>query len=434
MDGRSPLRMKLLIMFLLVSTNIVCLHGSNTTGVVPVPHCVTDYLYTVTCSLSMAPSGSNVSYWLSFQKRKKEWVCMLTNTDGGYFCSFKRSNPRFNDQEIHKISLCYNQKDGSKSCKDLVDEYKPLDHIKPNAPCCLTVRHNASQHHLTWKSTYEEFADSTDLVDSLKFQLQFYRKGDAKNVSTLPVTILDYSVDDQHFDPDTEYAARVRTSPDQQHYKGEWSDWSPEVYWKTEAAVNDPPPYTFLLGLGKVLISLFVLMLFILIFAWAPVKKWRKGAFIPTPAPYFHTLYNGYQGDFKSWVVTHEHTADVLKAEETLQIDTLTKCEVVEENEECQPQVFHHFREGSIYSNISDPGCDASMLGVPYAVSTLPPGYPAEGDSGCWLERDPPWYCNEYCTLSAFQQGSPVTAEDHGSLKSHTCPTGIIREEAVTEA
>lgn len=32
MDGRSPLRMKLLIVFLLVSTNIVCLHGSNTTG------------------------------------------------------------------------------------------------------------------------------------------------------------------------------------------------------------------------------------------------------------------------------------------------------------------------------------------------------------------------------------------------------------------
>lgn len=55
---------------------------------------------------------------------------MLTNTDGGYFCSFKRSGPKFNDQEVHKISLCSNQKDGSKSCKELVDEYKPLDHSK----------------------------------------------------------------------------------------------------------------------------------------------------------------------------------------------------------------------------------------------------------------------------------------------------------------
>ncbi|KAL3051285.1 hypothetical protein OYC64_001532 [Pagothenia borchgrevinki] len=432
MDGRSPLRMKLLIVFLLVSTNIVCLHGHNTTGAVPVPHCVTDYLYTMTCSVSMAPSDSNVSFWLTFQKwKKKDLMCMLTNTDGGYFCSFKKTDMRFNDVEFYKISLCHN---GSKSCEKLVDKYYPLDYIKPNAPCCLTVRHNASQHHFTWSSTYEEFAPYTSLVNSLKFQLQFYRKGDAQNVSKHPVTNLYCSVDDQHFDPDTEYAARVRTSPDQQHYKGEWSDWSPEVYWKTEAAVNDPPPYTFILVLGKVLISLFVLVPFTLIFVWAPVKKWRKGAFIPTPAPYFHTLYNEYQGDFKSWVVTHKHTADVLKAEETLQIDTLTKCEVVEENEECQPQVFHHFREGSTYSNISDHGCDASMLGVPYAVSTLPPGHPAEGDSGCWLERDPPWYCNEYCTLSSFQQGSPVTAEDHGSLKSHTCPTGIIREEAVTEA
>ncbi|KAI9536804.1 hypothetical protein NQZ68_031112 [Dissostichus eleginoides] len=225
MDGRSPLRMKLLIVFLLVSTNIVCLHGHNTTGAVAVPRCVTDYLYTITCSLSMAPSDSNFSYSLS---RKGK--------------------------------------------------------IKPNAPCCLTVRHNASQHHFTWNSTYE-CAPFTNLVDSLKFQLQFYRKGDAQKmrfkdeeitllvVATLPVTNLDCSVDDQHFDTDTEYAARVRTSPDQQHYKGEWSDWSPEVYWKTEAAVNDPPPYTFILGLGKVLIPLFVLVPFTLIFVWAPVKK-----------------------------------------------------------------------------------------------------------------------------------------------------------------
>ncbi|KAF3834369.1 hypothetical protein F7725_025573 [Dissostichus mawsoni] len=252
MDGHSPLRMKLLIVFLLVSTNIVCLHGHNTTGAVAVPHCVTDYLYTITCSLSMAPSDSNFSYWLTFQKRKKRLLKMdYLNCDD-----------------------------------DIVFPHSFVQEgiVKPNAPCCLTVWHNASQHHFTWNSTYE-FAPFTNLVDSLKFQLQFYRKGDAQNVrfkdeeitllvvSTLPVTNLDCSVDDQHFDPDTEYAARVRTSPDQQHYKGEWSDWSPEVYWKTEAAVNDPPPYIFLLGLGKVLIPLFVLVPFTLIFVWAPVKK-----------------------------------------------------------------------------------------------------------------------------------------------------------------
>lgn len=140
-------------------------------------------------------------------------------------------------------------------------------------------------------------------------------------------------------------------------------------------------------------------------------------------------------------MVTPENTADMLEAEETLHIDTLTKCAEVEEKrveeeqeeEKSQPPCQHHFIEGSVYSNIMAPGYDTSLLGLPYAVSTMspqsdpggslrsltfssPPGSPAEVDSGCWLsshtslEKDPPWYCNEYCTLTAFQQISPVTA------------------------
>lgn len=142
----------------------------------------------------------------------------------------------------------------------------------------------------------------------------------------------------------------------------------------------------------------------------------------------------------------------MMKAEETLQINTLTELEVIEEDE-CSPQFDHQFVQGSSYSNITDPGCDTSLLGMPYAVSTMTPpsaqgsslkslalssrpGSPAEGDSGCWLslERDPLFYCNEYCTLSAFQQNSPVTAERHGSLSTKSCTTEMIRVDAVTEA
>lgn len=51
-------------------------------------------------------------------------------------------------------------------------------------------------------------------------------------------TVINYSVDDEVFAPDTKYAARVRTGPDQVKYHGQWSDWSSEVYWETESAVN----------------------------------------------------------------------------------------------------------------------------------------------------------------------------------------------------
>lgn len=129
----------------------------------------------------------------------------------------------------------------------------------------------------------------------------------------------------------------------------------------------------------------------------------------------------------------------MLTAEETLKIDTLIKCPDVLE-EECQPEYDLQLMEDSRYGNIFDQFCDLPLMGIPYAVSTMAPpsdpgsslrnaslssqtGSPAEGDSGCWLssdtplEREPPWYCN-YCTLSAFQQSTPVTA--HNDLSVYT--------------
>ncbi|XP_028423239.1 interleukin-21 receptor isoform X1 [Perca flavescens] len=455
MDCCSLLRLKpmLLIVFLFGSTNIVCLHGNPITGVDHDLRCVNDYLFTINCSLSIAPSenclDSNSCYWLTFKSRyKNTFVCMLKNTNGDYFCSVNTFNPmpdddnhyseHFDDLDSFKISLCHNKTDGSELCEKLDDEYTPVTNIKPNAPCCLTVTHNSSQHLFTWRNTYEEVGQDSDMMDNLKYQLHYYKRGDKHNVLSHEINSDDknYSVGNQNFVPDTKYTARVRSSPNQATYQGQWSDWSSELYWETESAVKDLPSNSFVSGLVKVLVPLFMMVTFILLFCYAPFKC-RKSAFIPTPAPYFDTLYRDCQGDFKSWVVTQKNTY-MLKTEETLQIDTLIECAVGEE-EECQPHFHHQLMEGSTYSNITDPGCDASLLGIPYAVSTMAPlsfpgsslqsltlhsqgGSPTEGDSGCWLERDPPWYCNEYCTLSAFQQSSPVTAEHHGGTINKILP------------
>lgn len=40
------------------------------------------------------------------------------------------------------------------------------------------------------------------------------------------------------FESDTDYAARVRSTPNMDHYKGQWSAWSSEVLWRTAPAVN----------------------------------------------------------------------------------------------------------------------------------------------------------------------------------------------------
>lgn len=111
---------------------------------------------------------------------------------------------------------------------------------------------------------------------------------------------------------------------------------------------------------------------------------------------------------------------DGLKAEEMLQIDTFTKCVDVQELGP-RPQT----PQEAVYSNIPHPGCDSSLLGEPYAVSTAAP---AQRNSGCWmcgkqaLESGAPLYSNEYCTLSAFHQShgcsrAPVT-EQHADYQN----------------
>ncbi|XP_034049847.1 interleukin-21 receptor [Thalassophryne amazonica] len=356
---------------------------------------------------------------------------MLSNKNRDHFCSVNISSQtpdeqdyseNFGDTDKFGISLCHNKRNGSVNCTQLNDKYYPKNHIKPLAPCCLNVTYNASQYHFTWNSSYEEYLPSFYLYYDLMYQMQYYRKGENDHAKPLQLDKINFSLAETHLEPNTEYAVRVRSSPNQAYYMGEWSDWSPELQWKTKAAVHDEPPVT-LDSSKKVLITLCVMAPIILILCYAPVKKWRKRDFIPTPTPYFQSLYSDCQGDFRKWVVIPENTADVLKAEETLQIDALSKC--VDIQEDCSHQFNHDLVKKSYYVNTTDPASAPFPSSIYYVGSTSAPGnstasstlssWPesvADTDSGCWLssatslDRNTPWYCNEYCTLSTFQKSS----------------------------
>ncbi|XP_069011926.1 interleukin-21 receptor [Embiotoca jacksoni] len=424
-----------LIIFLLKSTGIIWMNGYPIAGAKHNLHCVNDYLLTVNCSLSIPPSGntsnSNSSYWLTFTEifERTVYVCMLTNTEENFSCSFTTAD-KFVDTDSYEISLCPNRNNRSEICELLDDEYEPVTNIKLNAPCCLTFSHNSSQHHFTWNSTYEEYSLITGLTESLQYHLHYYQRGNKpKAIHDIKTGSTDYFVDNDKFLPDTEYAVKVRSSPNQVSYMGQWSDWSSEFHWKTEPVVKGSE-----LG-KKVFLPICVSVLLVVLLCYSPVKKWRQSAFIPTPAPYFHTLYSECQGDFKTWVVTQDNSADVLKVEETLQIDTLTKCPDVQEEDRPPRSTDQQPVGDNAYGNICVV-CDAAHLGITHAASTAAPlsapeskarsvalssGSPA-GDSGCWLcsgtplETDLPWYCNQYCTLSGFPQPASVSAEHRGSM------------------
>ena len=148
---------------------------------------------------------------------RKTFQCMLTNTSRDYFCSVKTSDltpgsdyPDFTDIDTYNISLCRNQTDGSDMCEQLDDEYTPVTNSKDHTDfrllsyVCVCVcfvhdvflwrvsspqlnqtnratsqfSHNSGQHHFTWNSTYEAYEMYTPLVQSLNYQLHYFRRGD----------------------------------------------------------------------------------------------------------------------------------------------------------------------------------------------------------------------------------------------------------------
>ncbi|XP_005803336.2 interleukin-21 receptor-like [Xiphophorus maculatus] len=442
MERRPPLRMKLLILTLLRSTWLL---GDPAADADYNLDCVNDYLFTLNCSLNASPAASNKTYWLKVTSDldQTEYKCLLKNTTAGFFCSLDRSlrpdddeTERFSDDEYFEISLCENHKE---ICELLEENYEPELHIKPSAPCCLEVSHNSTRHHFTWKSTYESYTD-TALGEYLMYQLQVHKMANKHRLKARNISITTtHFVEDQHFEPGTEYAAQVRSSPNQRHYQGQWSDWSSAVQWRTEPAADVFKENGFIFNLPVTFGLLCALVVLVLV-CYGSVRKWKRSTFIPTPAPYFHSLYKDCQGDFKSWVVTQENAADVLKPEEALRIDSLVECMPVQDFQFHQypAQFQQHFMENRVYSNMSSVdvlsmresvcGCAAPLLDQRGSVNILS-GYcqscsPAQ-DSGCWLcsdtslEKESSWYCNQYCTLSCLQQAGCGAAGCHGDLKAH---------------
>uniref|UniRef100_A0A8C8CAC7 Fibronectin type-III domain-containing protein n=1 Tax=Oncorhynchus tshawytscha TaxID=74940 RepID=A0A8C8CAC7_ONCTS len=169
-----------------------------------------------------------------------------------------------------------------------------LSPVKPNAPFNLTVNRMSSQHHVTWMSSYEKYLQFGNLLsDNLKYQLWFYRSGHqgnvrhsntAKDVVEVPHST-NISVNNENFEPDTEYTVNVRSIPNQQQYQGQWSEWATEVRWRTDPTQKGMMHviYHVIHGVWKRLIYC----------------RLNKSTFIPTPAPYFQSLYADCEGDFR---------------------------------------------------------------------------------------------------------------------------------------
>ncbi|KAM9773468.1 interleukin-21 receptor [Syngnathus typhle] len=339
--------------------------------------CDNDFTLTISCSVDLTSAHDGL-HWLNFDKMYSDemYKCNLSNTGGGRgSCSVAMERScNFVDFDTYKITLCGNASDGAKTCHMLDDRYLPKEHIKPNAPCCLAVSHNASRHHFMWKNTYEK-CRLTVLKDNLEYQLRFYDGRDKGGLRFHYTDKTDYSVDDCDLEGNTEYTTRVRSKPSETHFKGQWSDWSQEVRWRTDS-VTDSPPDGFLSKQGKkIFLALGVTATLALILGCALLKKRRRDEFVPTPEPYFQSLYANCHGDFKSWADTKRNMTMTLQPEDTLQVDSH-----VEETPARHDEM--------TYEN----------------VPNQPARLAARGAGSV-----PPCYCPEYCTMSDLEKSAQVS-------------------------
>ncbi|CAL9698956.1 unnamed protein product [Knipowitschia caucasica] len=400
MDLRAPL-------LLLLSSGIVHMSDLNYNLT-----CFNDYVSTLHCTLEGRQLTNTNDTFLKLREADEESVdilCPLSLQMDRLFCSADVPIG-FLDTDEYAISLCHHDVE---TCELLMDDYYPADMIKPKTPGNLAVSFNSSLCIFSWKSNYENYR-SRNLYNELRFELLFHERGQGFNETSH--LIIDQKTTATVRDvcsPGSECVAKIRSCPNSQTYRGVWSDWSTEIYWKKPLLVKEVPLVFYL---EKVIIPVCVLVPCLFVLCFIPLKKWRRTIFIPTPAPYFYTLYNDFQGDFKSWVVM-EKNLELPKTEPTLHIDNMIECEDV-----CAAAPCDH---SGVYANMSQTEPDqtlgldsatASCTSAEHCCLSPQSRSPAE-DSGCWLSSDqtlgtgPSWYCNNYCTLSTFQQTALATSE-----------------------
>ncbi|KAG7492007.1 hypothetical protein MATL_G00010020 [Megalops atlanticus] len=398
--SRDGLNMRILLSFLLGLNSIGLLSGAeaeeNTLS------CLNDYMFTVRCILNTSSHPlqvENVSHWLEFVRHDNEtFECSLVKVMDDYYCTFE-SREQFIDSEHFVIALC-SKTNGNTHCLVMDNMYMPAYHIKPTTPGNLNVCWNSGQYKFTWENGYEKYTPPVFQIQDLKYHLQYYKLGHVDSALMIhPFNTIQY-IDAINFEPDTEYIAKVRSSPDQGYYQGQWSEWSPVVQWRTNASQDVSPPMNadVFLFIGSLALPVCVMagLLFFLCLSPSIRLKIKSCSKVPTPAAYFQTLYSHYDGDFQSWLVSSGNLGEPFKIEEVLKIDTLTEATPVDDEDKFLSLAFYQTQCQPAYvnpcgTNRDDSGCEDPIRSVD---SSWP------HDAVLSFEAESMAYSEDYCTLS----------------------------------
>ncbi|XP_014930334.3 interleukin-9 receptor isoform X4 [Acinonyx jubatus] len=277
--------------------------------------CLNNNILRIDCHWSAVELGQGPSPWLLFTSNHA--------VGSNHRCVFRASECTLvlPPEEVlvpsDNFTITFHRYVSGKEQVSLVDpQYLPRRHVKLDPPSDLQSNVSSDYCVLTWSVS----PALEPLISMLSYELAFKRQGETWEQAQHRDHIFGVTwlrLEAIELDPGSSYEARLRVqmaSPEddlaeEQHYVGQWSDWSQPVCF--------PSPQTSARGpllsprgqpdgtLVAVPVFLLLTSLTCLLFKLSPRVKRSFYQNVPSPVAFFQSLYSVHNGDFQTWIGAH---------------------------------------------------------------------------------------------------------------------------------
>ncbi|XP_029075203.1 interleukin-9 receptor [Monodon monoceros] len=275
--------------------------------------CHTNNILRIDCHWSAPELGQGAGPWLLFTSNHAP--------GSKHRCVFRASvcTVELPPEEVlvpsDNFTITFHRHVSGKEQVSLVDpQYLPRRHVKLDPPSDLLSNITSDHCVLTWSIS----PALEPLASLLSYELAFKRQEEtwerARHKDHI-VGVTWLKLEATELDPGSTYEARLRVQmatpedavAEEERYEGPWSDWS------QPARFHSPQRQGLLVpALGQrdstlVSVSIFLLLtsLTYLLFKLSPRMKTALYQDVPSPGPFFQSLYSVHNGDFQTWIGAH---------------------------------------------------------------------------------------------------------------------------------
>ncbi|XP_056391817.1 interleukin-21 receptor isoform X2 [Hyla sarda] len=266
--------------------------------------CYIDFIDTLTCEyrkdedMNTSVSHTLTANW-TFEESEDTCILVECKKKHKYICTINMEN--FSGNDICTITRT--TRNNGENSSQLCTSFKIGDKFRPVPPFNLTVS-LSENYNISWESIYDN-----DVMRSgeLAYELS-YKKDEESRLNQKTVRVLE---DEKNvillrssFEAGEQYVARIRAHPKSTSlYLGHWSEWSSSITWTTP--MDEQKIHRQIWWISGIVGSVAFLGILITCFLYSPLIWGKVWVLVPDPKDFFVPLYEGHQGNFKSWLGPH---------------------------------------------------------------------------------------------------------------------------------